>query len=267
MMRITRHTAALAIFAALTFSAPIAAAHVSYLLPSAFAIEENVDTVTVQAAFSEDFGLPAVALRSPDFVIYLPDGTRSDFAKSETFAQMTVLDAVTRRDGTYRLTSGERIGRKGTQVFIADQWVSLEPGSPVAEGVQTRPSQTATVTDVYLTKGEPTAAVLDLSVGRLALRPETHPNAATLESGFTFQVLLDGAPVEGQAVFVDRFGGTQDEPDSNRLLKTGDDGRATLMADQAGIYRLMTRLSADAPPGAETSTRSYTTSLVLRIEP
>ncbi|MBI1255617.1 MAG: DUF4198 domain-containing protein [Hyphomonas sp.] len=266
MNRSRLHAGALALASCLVFAAPVASAHVSYLLPSTFTVEVDTDTVTVQAAFSEEFGLPAVALNSPEFSVYLPDGSRSDFAKSATFAQMSVLDAVVEAEGTYRLTSGERVGRKGTQVFVADQWAPLEPGTPVAEGAKTRPSQTATVTDVYLTKGKPTKAVIDVSVGRLTLKPLTHPNLATTQSGFDFEVLLDGEPVANQVVFVDRFGDAHYNPATNQMLTTDDDGRAGLATDRAGIYRLMTRLSADAPPGSETRIRSYTTSIVLEIK-
>lgn len=247
-------------------AAPIASAHVSYLLPTTFAPEE-AGPITIQAAFAEDFGLPEVALISENFAVYAPDGTQAEFAKSETFARMTVLDADIDMQGTYRISSGERIGRLGTQVFVGEQWVPLEPGSEVPADVQTRPSQTATVTDVYVTNGTATRPVLDLKIGRLAIRPITHPNEANTASGFAFQILLDGSPIHDQQVFIDRFAGAHEAPAYSLLLTTDDDGQATLNPERGGIYRLMVRRSADAPAGSKTSIRSYTTSLVVEIAP
>lgn len=245
------------------FSVP-ALAHVSYLLPSSFHLEDDGE-VTVQAGFSETFSRPEVALRSNAFAILTPSGKTQIFDAIETVGTLTVLGATLEEQGTYRLSSGERIGRKGVQVKIGEDWIPLEPGSPVAEGVETRESQTATVADVYVTRGEPTDEVLGASIGRLALQPITHPNKLTTDGGFRFRVLFDGEPVANQQIQIQREGGQYESPAYSALVTSDADGFASFDMDRAGAYLMMTRMSAEAPAGSETDIRSYTTSLVIEV--
>ncbi len=251
-----------ACLAGLAIAAPPALAHISYLLPSNFHLEEDGE-VTVQAGFSETFSRPEVALRSNAFSIITPSGKTEVFSGIETVGKLTVLGATLEEEGTYRLTSGERIGRKGVQVKIGEDWIPLEPGSPVAEGVETRESQTATVADVYVTRGEPTDAVLSSSIGRLALQPVTHPNRIDAGEGFRFRVTFDGEPLAGQQIQVQREGGQYESPAYSALVTSDADGYATFEMERPGAYLMMTRKSAQAPAGSETDIRSYTTSLVI----
>lgn len=246
-----------------TLSAP-ALAHVSYLLPSSFHLEDDGE-ITVQAGFSETFSRPEVALRSNAFAIITPSGTTKVFDDIETIGKLTVLGAMLEEQGTYRLTSGERIGRKGVQVKIGEDWVPLEPGSPVAEGAETRESQTATVTDVYVTRGEPSDGVLQTTIGRLAVRPVTHPNKIKVDTGFRLRVLFDGEPVANQQIQIQREGGQYESPAYSALVTSDADGYATFAMERSGAYLMMTRMSADAPAGSETRIRSYTTSLVIEV--
>ncbi len=245
-----------------TVLAPPALAHVSFLLPNVFQLDES-EEITVQAGFSETFSRPEVALRSHAFTIVTPAGSQQVFDAIETVGTLTVLAGKLTEEGTYRLSSGERIGRKGVQVKIGEDWRPLEPGSPVADGVETRESQTATVADVYVTRGAPTDQVLSTAIGRLALQPVTHPNKISTAEGFRFRVLFDGAPLSGQQVQIQRENGQYETPAYSALVTTDAEGYATFAMERAGAYLMMTRMSADAPAGSETRIRSYTTSLVI----
>lgn len=178
---------------------------------------------------------------------------------------MTVLESDLTETGTYRFTTGERLGRMTTQARIDGQWRPLDPEATPPRGAQTRQSQTATVADVYVTKGPPTTQVIDVEVGRLAIRPVTHPNAIYLDQGFSLRVTFDGAPVANQELELTRDGGGYDEPAFVQTPHTNAAGALTISFTQPGVYLLMTRMSGDAPAGSATAVRSDTTSLTFEV--
>ena len=257
-------TAAL-LLAALGGSAP-ARADTSYLRPNLFTTA-NADIVTVQSSFTEDFANPSVAVKSDAWTIVGPDGARSTFSARQEFTQVTILEAATKAPGTYRLSTGERLGRAGPQILIDGVWQPFAPDRAIPAGAQTRQSQTATVADVYVTRGAPTKAPVDAVIGALQLKPASHPNDVYLDSGFEFHVLLNGKPVANQRVEIWREGGAYEEPAFRKEMTSAADGSVKVKFDKPGVYLIWTRLSADAPAGAATPVRSYTTSLTLEVQP
>lgn len=249
---------------ALLVAAAPAAAHTSYMQPNVFSAGQ-VTQVTIETSFTEDFSRPEIAVESQDFHLYRPNGQRDSYDHITTLTQMTVLESDLTEQGTYRFTTGERLGRTGVQVREGGQWRAIEPGAAPPAGAETRRSQTATVADVYVTKGAPTNEVLAVNVGRLAIRPVTHPSAIYLDQGFALRVTFDGAPVANQSLELTRDGGGYDEPSFSQTLHTDASGALTIQFDRPGVYLLMTRMIGDAPPGAETAVRSYTTSLTFEV--
>lgn len=246
----------------------MSAAHAdtSYLRPNIFTTA-NADLVTVQSSFTEDFSNPSVAVDSDQWVVVGPDGTKSTFRRVEKFTQVTVLEATTPNAGTYRLSTGERLGRIGKQVKVDGVWTPWSPDREIPEGAETRTSQTATVADVYVTRGAPTQAPVDAVLGRVALKASVHPNDIYLDAPLGLTVLLEGKPVADQDVEIWREGGAYQEPVWNRKLRTDANGAVSLTFDEPGVYLAWTRLSADAPAGAPTQVRSYTTSLTFEVQP
>ncbi len=243
-----------------------ARADTSYLRPNWFTTATG-DLVTVQSSFTEDFSNPAVGVKSEAWTVIGPDGAASTFKTRGEFTQLTVLEAETKANGTYRLSTGERLGRVGPQVLVDGVWQPFAPGREIPPGAQTRQSQTATVADVYVTRGAPTHAPVEARIGALELKPDRHPNDVYLDTGFSLRVLLNGRPVAGQAVEVWREGGSYDEPPYRVRHVSAADGRVTLNFDRPGVYLIWTRMSAEAPAGAATPIRSYTTSLTLEVQP
>ena len=266
-----RHTARWGCAAGALIVAAIAAgvpasADTSYLKPNFFTTA-NADIVTVQSSFTEDFANPSVAVKSEAWTVLGPDGKPAKFDTVQPFTQVTILEAATKAQGTYRLSTGERLGRSGAQLLVDGVWQPFAPGREIPAGAQTRQSQTATVADVYVTRGAPTTAPVEAMIGALALKPVTHPNDVYLGTGFEFRVLLNGKPVANQQVEVWREGGAYEEPAYRKLLTSGADGTIKATFDKPGVYLIWTRLSADAPAGATTPVRSYTTSLTLEVQP
>ncbi|MDP2212939.1 DUF4198 domain-containing protein [Phenylobacterium sp.] len=244
-----------------------ATAHTSFLSPSVFSTGE-AEVITLQAAFAEDyFFRPEIAVTSEDFHLYRPDGRRDSYARIETFKQTTVLESDLTEPGTYRFTTGLRLGRIGMQVLKDGAWTPLAPGASPPPGAEVKTSQTATVADVYVTKGAPTGAVLKTEVGPLALRLGAHPSAIFADDPLTLEVLFDGAPLVGNEIEVDREGGDYEEPRFKQRLSTDAQGRVTLRFDRPGVYLIMTRHRAPAPAGSATDLRSYTTSLTFEVTP
>lgn len=246
--------------------APVATGDTSYLRPNWF-ITATDELVTVQSSFTESFSNPAVGVKSDGWTVIGPDGARSDFKTKVELTQLTALEADTKANGTYRLSTGERLGRIGQQVLVDGAWLPNAPGRAIPPGAQTRQSQTATVADAYVTRGAPTTAPLEAHVGTLELKPIPHPNDVYVDSGFALRVMLNGQPVANQPVEIWREGGAYEEPAFRRLITSAADGAVSATFDKPGVYLIWTRMSGEAPAGAATPIRSYTTSLTLEVQP
>lgn len=245
---------------------PAASAHTSYLLPSVFTTAKG-NFVTLQASFTEDFATPEIAVESDDYHVVLPDGSREDYKSVTPFRQVVILESPLTDEGTYRFTTGARLGRSSKVALVDGEWKPLfEPGAEVpANATKVITSQTETVADVYVTKGPSTRASVDAAIGRLAIRPDTHPNEIYLDEGFSLDVTFDGAPLADQTVTLSRNGGDYEAPKFHKELETDAVGHLDLSFDKPGIYLIMTRHRAEAPAGAETDERSYTTSLTFEV--
>lgn len=208
----SRVTWLVGVLAAALASAGGAAAHTSYLLPSVFTpVAEEL--VTIQASFAErQFFRPEVAVTSEDFHLLRPDGRRDTFDRIAIFNQVTVLESDVKEAGTYRFTTGERLGRAGRQVLDKGAWRPVELGETPPADARTKTSQTVTVAEVYVTKGAPTRPAVDAPSGRLAIRTDAHPNDIYLDRPLALSVTFDGAPLAGQAIEIDREGGALEEP-------------------------------------------------------
>ena len=255
--------------AAMGLMSVAAMAHTSYLLPNYFSLTEG-KMITLEGGFAEKLFSSDVALTSKQFHLYRPDGTRDTFKKIASFEQVTILESDIPDSGTYLFTSGERLGRVSIMAKVKGAWVTVNPEDPKAQvpadATEVSQSQTVTVTDVYVTKGKPSDAVLKLPPqGRLAFTPITHPNAIFLDEGFEMSVSWGGKPLAGLETFLYRQGGDYDEKKFEQINKTGANGKLKLTFDQPGIYMIMARHRGDAPAGAATPYRSYTTSLTFEV--
>jgi len=244
-----------------------AGADTAYLKPSAFG-PRVAQTVTLEAAFSDFCCEPRYAVQSEAFRVISPDGQQQPPDRIETFATMTVLEHTVTQQGTTRFTTGERLGRKGEYVFLDGRYHLVNSPDAelvhVPEGAPVLSSQTATVSDVYLTAGAASWEAARVAVGRLAIQPVHHPSLISTGAPFTARVTLDGKPAPGHAVLVtseaQRLRGA-----AGHTVQTGGDGLFSLVPDEPGVTLLMVRLQAPAPAGAATDIRSYTTSLTLDV--
>ncbi|EQB11641.1 NAD+ synthetase [Sphingobium quisquiliarum P25] len=242
--------------------ASAAQAHMPYVLPTQFDLGKG-DHVTVQSAFAEDAFLPEVAMRGAPFHLVGPDGKDLPAGPVTHLRDLSVFEAAIPADGTYRVTSGQRAGRKGKMFRLDGKWqMRGEGGEPPANAEQVD-VQSMTLAEAYVTRGQPSAAALKPTGRGLEIQPVTHPNGITAGSDAAFLLLFDGKPLAQAGITLFRSAGLYDGRKVAAQVRSGADGRFSLKPEDAGTYLILVRHRAAAPAGAETPYRSYTYTLAF----
>jgi uncharacterized GH25 family protein len=250
--------------AGLLAAAPGAAlAHMPFMLPNMFDLTER-DHVTVQAGFAEDAFVSEVVMKSDAFHTRGPDGAAVPIKGATYLRDLTVFEAAIPAKGTYRVSSGERFGRKGKMYKgPSGEWVIGE-GAERPAGVQLVDVQSMTLAEVYVTRGAPTQEALAPTGKSLELRPITHPSEIFAAQPATFELLFEGKPVAGANVEVYRSAGVYDgKKKVAHLIKTDAAGRFSITPPDAGTYLALIRHRTASPVGAETPYRSYSYTLTF----
>lgn len=243
--------------------AAAASAHMPYLLPTLFDIGKG-DHVTVSASFAEDAFVPEIAMRDAPFHLIRPDGTRGEIGPVTYLRDLAIFEADTKADGTYRLTSGQRAGRKSTMYRDGDKWVVQgESEDPIPAGATLVPVQSMTLADAYVTRGAQNDAALKPFGAFLEIQAITHPNAISAGGEAKFVLLFDGKPLANTDITLFRAAGVYDGKKVAAQTKSDAQGRFTLKPEDAGIYLILVRHRAEAPAGSPTPWRSYTYTLAF----
>lgn len=242
-------------------------AHTGYVLPNRFFLPEG-GSVTTQAAFSETFPMPEVALRSPSMSVIAPDGTSLAFDDQTTIGALTVLTSNLTTPGTYRLTTGKRLGRKG---YVTDEAGSLvrATGKPdqtkLGAGIKILTSQTVTVSDAFVSIGE-ISDIKPEALSRLTIELSRHPNCLLDNQQIGFNIRFDDQPLAKHTVSISRPFGPYLGEGEGLEYRTDQFGNLSFSKLHAGLYLIMVRHLAYAPEGSETDVESYTTSLVIDVQ-
>ena len=123
--------------------------------------------------------------------------------------------------------------------------------------------QMVMVAEAYVTKGAPTQAALVPLIGTLAIRPISHPNQVSVDSGLDLQLFFNGAPFPQMPFVVYPRGAS--EGDMLQTFVTDRDGRAHLRFNGPGMYLVAVRYRTAAPSGAGVEIRSYSTTLAIEV--
>jgi uncharacterized GH25 family protein len=242
--------------------ASAAQAHMPYVLPTLFDVGKG-DHITVQSAFAEDAFVPEVAMRDAPFHLIGPDGTTVPAGPVTHLRDLSIFEANTPGDGTYRVTTGQPAGRLGKMFRVGDRWeIRGEGGEPPA-GAALVDVQSMTLADAYVTRGQPTQAALKPIGKALEIQAITHPNAIAAGSEASFVLLFDGKPLAGEEITVFRSAGTYDGRKILAQLKSDAAGRFAVKPEDAGTYLILVRHRGTAPAGSETPYRSYTYTLTF----
>ena len=267
-LRRARGRGVLAMIAAAAVS-PTAGADVGFLLPNTFHTDES-GRVTVIASFSDQFPDVEHALRSDDFHIMTATGARRPFTAVHELEQMTALFAELDAPGVYRLSSGERLGRKGEATRLDGAYVRLgEDGMDVAAlpaGAPILTSQTATVSEVYVRRGDVDPPMSLATSGRLSISLSAGRQGFRAAAPVRVAVTFDGTPLAGAALTVIApFAAGADQTGGATLI-LDENGAGVIAADRPGPHVVLVRHIAEAPADAQTDLRSYSTALVFEIE-
>lgn len=237
-----------------------ATAYTTFVLPADFDTAEN--SVTVQASHASQFFTPSIAVPA-DFDLVMPDGGPGTFGRVEVAGAATTMNANLPQWGTYRITSGEQVGPVSTLVGVDGGWRPLAQGETPPEGAPVTTIQTVTLSDTYVSRGEPTTDVLAQPSGTLAIRPLTHPNQVLVSTGMEVELLFNGAPFANTAIVL------YDEGDADTNVETfaatDANGRARFSFTRPGNYVIAARHRGAAPAGSQAQVRSYTTTLTFAV--
>lgn len=236
-------------------------AHSPYLLPSAFDVTDR-KLVTVQGAFTESFFSPEVVMKSDAWAVVQPDGVRKSLTATN-LRELALVEVPTEQAGTYRITSGQRVGRTAKAVLVKGEWAFIEDPGKAPAGTTPVDMQSLTLADVYVTRGAPSAAAL-APVGKgLEFVAVTHPSSIFTGQDARFVVLFDGKPVKGQTVTLhagdDRYAESKTPPVT---VVSDDQGRFAVRVARSGVYQIQARYRV-APTAADPVGHSYTYALTF----
>lgn len=245
-------------------------ADTAYMEPSTYTPGLN-QTITIETSFNDYCCVPKYPVRSDFFTVILPDGTSVAPDRLELFSNSTVIEQAISQEGTTRITTGERLGRKGGEYVLLDGqyfMINSDEVEPieVPDGTPVLSSQTATVSDTYVTTGTPTWESVRAPIGRLAIEPEQHPSSRFVGDVFSVLLKFDGAPLVGQDLVLTRSGQKNRTDDEGFVFVSDQDGRVQIPLFHPGTHLIMTRMQAEAPKNADTDIRSYTSSLTFDVQ-
>lgn len=304
-MRLHRSGMAVAIVAGIgAMAAGMAMAHAPYLLPGSFAVTK--DHVTLQGAMTEDaYFIPEFAIRAGDYLMTDPSGKEAKIAAVTQFKDLVVVEAPLPGDGTYKIGTGDRVGRTLKMAKIDGQWRVVRPAnaparqqaaapapgqmqgqmqgqapgvpaqgqpraieaSAVPPGAETAEVDTVLKAETYVTRGAPSPGALAVSGKGFELKPVTHPNEIFLDTGFALEMLADGKPIGDLKLTVYRGGNSYDEKTVFAETKTDARGQALLTFDRPGVYLVAARYPGRTPEGVKPAPRNYVYSLTFEVMP
>ncbi|MDF7773736.1 DUF4198 domain-containing protein [Sphingomonas sp. AOB5] len=242
--------------------AGVANAHMPYILPTLFDI--TGDHITVTSAFAEDAFVPEVAMRDAPFHLIKPDGTRGEVGPVTYLRDLSIFEADVKADGTYRITTGQRAGRKSTMYHDGTKWIVRgESDDPIPADAKLVDVQSMTLADAYVTKGAQTGAALKPFGAALEIQAITHPNSIAAGEAAQFVLLFDGKPLAGAEITLFRSAGVHDGKKLAATVRSDAAGKFALTPADAGTYLVLVRHRAEAPAGSPTPYRSYTYTLAF----
>lgn len=235
-------------------------AHMPYLLPNLFDVGKR-DHVTVQGSFTEEFFEPDVVMKSEDYHVVAPDGSKQVLQPVYS-KDLAIVEAATPAVGTYRISTGVRAGRVAKAAWVDGDWKFLGREEAPPPGSKSYDVSSVTIAEVYVTRGKPDEVALAPRNAGFEFRAVSHPNASFVGEDVRFTVLFDGKPLANQAVSVYRDQARYTDKKILAEVVTDSAGRFSVKPDRPGVYVAMARHrpvpAADSAKGV-----SYTYSVVF----
>tara|TARA_B100000700_G_C15023085_1_gene846758 strand:+ start:1329 stop:2123 length:795 start_codon:yes stop_codon:yes gene_type:complete len=225
------------------------------------------DTVTLDASFTERFFMPGSAISNASFEVAFPNGKNQSVESVTNLKTRNVLEQRLTQDGTYRFSTGRRLGPVFRRYSLNGESHSVRGNAtPLPEGAElTAEFRPLTSAVAYVTKKAPSATVLELTNEGLELKLDKHPNNLFNQENVAFTVYFDGQPLPNQAVTIYQASDQYSEESDYLAIETNSRGRAEFTPQAASLYLMKTRYRTDAPAEADVPQYSYTTTLTLEI--
>jgi uncharacterized GH25 family protein len=242
----------------LSLAAPAAQAHSPYLLPTVFDASDR-KIVTVQGSFTESFFTPEVVMKSDAWAVVGPDGVRIPLTPTY-LRELALVEAVTEKPGTYRITTGQRAGRTAKAAMVNGEWKFFEGEKAPADAID---MQSLTMAEVYVTRGAPNDTALAPIGKGLEFKAVTHPSKIVTGQDAVFEVLFDGKPLANQPITLqgadNRYADTKSAP---KTVTSDAKGRFAVRVETSGVYQIQTRFRV-APAAAGQPGQSFTYALTF----
>ncbi len=252
---------------ALCCTLPLSAAqaHVPYLAPASF--EPVRGWVSLEAAFAEQFFLPEAKFDQSEFQVTGPDGQPRAPKELVAVKSRTVLDDELKTDGTYKYSTGQRLGAVFHSYELNGKTEnSRAPKFVLPKGATLKAHfQSVTRAETYISKGKPDQTALKASGKGLELQFFSHPNDLYAGQPVIGVLLLDGKPLAGSKLELHQTGSHSAGQNKTAPVPvtTNAKGEFSLTPTQAGTYLLLARHRAPAPQGAKAPTYSHTSTVVF----
>lgn len=245
----------------------VAEAHTPYLVPSAFE-PVNGGLVTLDASFATHFFTPEVVFTDgADFEVIGPNGESSKPDTVIAIESRNIVEHDLLEEGTYRFSTGRRLGRVFKVYMLDGERHSLEdPAEEVPEGGKLIDFyQSNTMAETYVTRGGPSDGALKARGDGLEYLAITNPNDLFVSESLELQALYYGEPLSGLKVdvFSAELASSDDLP--NVTLNSGPHGEIVFTPQDAGVYLLRSRHRDKAPEGSAAPEFSHTYTLVVEV--
>ncbi|MFV0276409.1 MAG: DUF4198 domain-containing protein [Parahaliea sp.] len=250
----------------LSLVVPAAFGHTPYLAPNTFE-PLNGDVVTLDAAFAEHFFVPEAAFDMGQFAVTHPDGRVHAPETLVVLRTRAVLEHRLATDGTYRFSTGRRLGRVFRMYELdGKRQVAEDPAAPLPPGAKPQAFfQSVTMAETYVSKGAPNRAALAPRNDGLELVAQGHPSELFAGEAFDLRALFFGEALAGLKVDVLLASGLLGATEPLQTLSSSDSGAISFVPPQKGIYLLRTRHRAPSPEGSLAPEYSHTYTLVLEV--
>ena len=187
------------IASAITLMASLTAqAHVPFLKPNQFNVTHH--RLTIESAFTEFPFQADFAMDSPNFTITTPQGETTAIKPVAKTKAAVYLEPELKEEGTYRISTGQRVGPIYKAVETADKKLYFAADMKRVTGKPTTMNYYS-YADTYIFKGQQKYAAKPFNKG-LEIIPLTSPNGLLLGGEGSFRVLENGKPVANARIIV-----------------------------------------------------------------
>ncbi|MGH1470782.1 MAG: DUF4198 domain-containing protein [Cellvibrionaceae bacterium] len=247
-------------------------AHTPYYVPNTFEVSKN-GLVALDASFAEIFFVPEVAFNNGDFKIITPDGKEIQPDLVSELKTRVVVEHVLKTDGTYRFSTGKRIGavftvyeESGERKTARGAESDIPKDSKILERYQS-----ITMAETYISKGAPSNTALAAKNIGLEIIPQANPNDLFVGDQFSGALLFDGKRLKNAEVniYLAKNQFSSEKPEIS--VQSDDQGLVSIPFTKEGVYLLRVRhraLASEANSAkdlANVDSFSHTYTLVIEI--